>query len=212
MNKKKSKTSDILENAINKSKIDKVTIKDFIVSMESGGFGLIIMIFSIPLIIPILPPPLPSILAVPLLIFAIQMICGLKSPKLPKILSDLSIKRVTLALAVEKTSPYIKKIEKLLRPRIIFLTEGIFEKILGCFVLLFTIAILIPLPFTNLIPASGIAVISFGLIGRDGLMIIIGIIIGIIGVIITIITIFIGIETIEIIKNYITLVLNKLFS
>jgi hypothetical protein len=50
--------------------------------------------------------------------------------------------------------------------------------------LLCAIAIAIPLPLTNAIPAQGITVMAFGFLNRDGLVIILGFIISLIGLIV----------------------------
>ncbi len=72
-------------------------------SMNAGGFGLVLMFFSFPILIP-LPPPLPSLIALPLIIFSLQMMAGLTAPKLPKIISQKSIERQLVAKIIEKAS------------------------------------------------------------------------------------------------------------
>ena len=193
------KTTDMLEGVVKKSVLDKVLIKDIILSMDASGFGLIIILFTIPIIIPVLPPPIPSLLSLPLFIFSLQMMFGFDAPKLPKIIANRSIKRITLANIVEKISPYLKKIEKLVKPRLSFLASGACERVIGFLIFLLSISILIPLPLTSFIPALGIFIISFGLIGRDGVMILIGIFIGCIGASITLMVFLLGAEVISII-------------
>ena len=65
-------TTEILENVVRKApfdnKSDKVMIIDLISALDTGSFGLVIMIFSLPILIP-LPPPFPSLISLPLVIF-----------------------------------------------------------------------------------------------------------------------------------------------
>ena len=42
-------------------------------------------------------------------------------------------------------------------------------------------AVMLPLPFTNFVPAMGIAVISLGLLEEDGVTIFVGLLIGLVG-------------------------------
>jgi hypothetical protein len=172
---------------------DKITIKELIEFLERGGFGVVMLLFSLPILIP-LPPPVPTFISLPLLFFSVQMILGLNHPKLPNFLSKLSIKRKILAKIVEKSVPYINKIDKVMRPRFSFFIGPSIEKILGIFCFIFSISILLPIPLTNLIPGIGIIIISLGLISKDGLFVFAGLAVGIFGTIITMITIVSGIE------------------
>lgn len=194
--------TDVIEGVVNNSDSDRVPIKDLIDAMDSVGFGLAIMIFSLGILIP-LPPPLPSIIAVPLIILSIQMIIGYNSPKLPKRFSSLSIKRSMLAMIIKKSSPYIRMVEKILKPRLSFITSLLAERIIGVFILIFSSSILMPIPLSNLIPGLGVLIISFGLMGKDGLIVIFGITVGITGVVIAITTIIMGVEALSYIKDLI---------
>ncbi len=185
----------------NGSKKDKISIQNIINSMNAGGFGLVLMFFSLPILIP-LPPPLPSFIAIPLFIFSFQMIIGLSAPKLPKIISQKTIERALIAKIIEKASIYLYKIEKIMKPRLFFLSTGICERFIGLLILIFSSSILIPLPFTNFLPGIGILITSFGLMGRDGLIIILGLTIGLFGVFITLAAMMLGAEFLAIIKDF----------
>jgi len=193
VNKEKILATEILETVVKNNSSDKISINDLIASMNTGGFGLIMLIFSLPMIFP-LPPPFPSIFSIPPVIFSMQMMLGFKAPKLPKKFGNMSIKRVVLANLVEKSIYYLRKAEKLLRPRLYFLSNIIFERIIGFFTFIFSVSVLLPLPLSNFIPGVGVLITSFGLVGKDGLMIITGIVIGTIGLIITISATFFGVE------------------
>lgn len=200
MDQKKIITTQIIEDLVNKSQTDKVLIGDIVDSMEAVGFGLALMIFSMGIIIP-LPPPFPSIISLPLVFFSAQMTIGNTSPRLPKWIAKKEVKRSVLAMMVQKSNPYIRKVERILKPRMWFMTNVIAERIVGFFLLFFSTFILIPLPLSNFIPGLGILVTSFGLMGKDGLVIILGLIIGITGIAISISTVFLGLEFLNFIKN-----------
>lgn len=202
MDKKKVIATKLIEDVVNSSDSDRVPIKDLVLAMESSGFGLAIMIFAFGIIIP-LPPPFPSIISIPLLLFALQMIKGCSSPRLPQRFANLSVKRSVLAMLVRRAAPYIRKVEKILQPRLYFMTSATAEKIVGSFILLFASFILLPIPLSNFIPGLGILIISFGLIGKDGLVVLCGIIVGICGVIISISAVLLGVEALYYVKNLI---------
>lgn len=200
MNRPKVITTQVIEDVVNATSSDRIPIRDLVDAMDSVGFGLAIMIFAFGIIIP-LPPPFPSLIAMPLVVFSLQMIAGYSSPKLPKKFSNLSVKRTVLAMLVQKSSPYIHKVEKILRPRLLFMTSQIAERLVGVFTLLFSSFILMPIPLSNFIPGLGILIISFGLLGKDGLVVILGIVIGLMGVTISISAVIFGVEAFSYLKN-----------
>jgi hypothetical protein len=202
VSEKKVVTTEILEGVINKTSADKISINDLIVAMDAGGFGLIMTIFSLPIIIP-LPPPFPSLISIPMVVFSFQMMLGYKSPKLPKRFSNFSIKRSVLAMMVEKSSPYIKKAESFVRPRLLPLSSDWFIKIIGFFCFAFSMSVLLPLPLSNFIPGLGVLIASFGLLGKDGIIILLGLLIGCLGVVITAAAVFLGVEAVYLVKNWI---------
>lgn len=171
-------------------------------AMEGVGFGLAVMIFAFGILIP-LPPPFPSLISVPLVIFSLQMMAGFKSPKLPQRFAKLTVKRSTLATLVRKASPYIRRVEGVLRPRLSFMTTPFAERIVGFFVFAFSTFILLPMPLSNFIPGFGILIIAFGLLGNDGLAVICGIVVGITGLAISITAVLLGVEALHYIKDWI---------
>lgn len=177
------KVSDILiDLQKNNNNDERILISEIKKCLGQRGFGIMLLIFSLPLIIPIpLPPGFTTIASIPLVIFSTQMVFCMQRPWIPKWLSNKSLKRKTVDYLINKTVFLLKKIEKFSKPRIIFLSTEIAESILGIFCLLCAISIANPLPLTNFMPALSIVSISFGLINQDGLIIIIGIILGILG-------------------------------
>lgn len=201
MNRKRVIATHKIEDFVKTADTDRIKIGDLIESMDGAGFGLSLMIFSFALIIP-LPPPLPSLVSMPLLIFSYQMMMGLKSPKLPKKLAKITIKRSIMATLVRKSSPYIIKVEKILRPRLLFMAGPISERVIGVLIFIFAGFVLIPMPFSNFIPGLGILIISFGLLGRDGLIMMLGILVGCLGSLISILVFLLGFEVFTIAKNW----------
>lgn len=193
MSKKQVLTSDYLRNVVRKNKGDVISIEDLKKSLHERGFGLLMLIFALPLSIPIpYIPGLTTILAFPLIIFSAQMVYGADSPWLPKWLGKRSIKRSTLAYIILKTSPFIKRLEKFIKPRFSFVTSDLGTKIIGFITLIFSLSIALPLPLTNLLPAIGVFLMAFGLLNRDGITIAIGVLIGIAGLCVTVAVFVVG--------------------
>lgn len=201
MDQHKIITTQVIEDVVSRSSSDRIPIRDLVEAMETVGFGLAMMIFAFGVIIP-MPPPVPGIISIPLVIFSLQMILGFDSPKLPKKFSNMSVKRSILATLVKKSAPYIRKVEGFLRPRWFFMTGKIAERIIGVFTLLFSGFVLMPLPLSNFIPGLGVLIISFGLLGKDGVVIIAGIFVGLVGVSISIAAVLLGVEALQYLKMF----------
>ncbi len=199
---KKVIATQVIEDVVNSSSADRVLVKDLVDAMDSVGFGLAIMIFAFGIIIP-LPPPFPSIISIPLVLFAAQMMAGYTSPKLPKRFANLSVKRSVLAMLIQKSSSYIRKVEKILKPRLSFMFYPGVERVVGFFIFIFSTFVLLPMPLSNFIPGLGVLIISFGLLGKDGVVVILGIITGLTGITISITAVVLGVEFFRYIKNFI---------
>ncbi|MDD9336000.1 MAG: exopolysaccharide biosynthesis protein [Wolbachia sp.] len=187
--------SDILKEVAdtNATNSDKVTLFEIKTALHERGFGIIVIIFSLPLSVPVpVPPGYTTILSIPLILFSLQLLFGFDSPWMPHWLEKKSFQRSTLALVVEKTSPALKKVEKFMKPRMSFLFYGPGEKILAFIMLLCALSIALPLPLTNFIPAIGITLISLGIMSKDGLLSILGVLISFFGLLLTFVIIVTG--------------------
>lgn len=191
----KKLASDILKEVAdtNNANSDKVTLFDIKTALHERGFGILIIIFSLPLSVPIpVPPGYTTILSMPLILFSLQLLFGFDSPWMPHWLERKSFQRSTLALVVEKTSPALRKIEKFMKPRMSFIFCGPGEKILAFIMLLCALSIAIPLPLTNFIPAIGTTLISLGIMSKDGLLSILGVLVSLCGLLLTLVVIVKG--------------------
>ncbi len=185
MNKNRA-TSDVLQDITNHSSNDTMTLFEIKVALHERGFAFLMLLFALPLSIPIpVPPGYTTVLSIPLIIFSIQLILGMDSPWLPNWVGKRSIKRKTLAMVIEKTAPILRKIEKLTRRRFPIFNNMIGEKIFSIISFICAISIAIPLPLTNFIPAQGIALMSFSILNQDGIVGFLGILFSITGLLIT---------------------------
>lgn len=191
-------SSEILEEAVETYNSDDVTLEEVFYSLHERGFGLLLMILVLPNCVPIpVPPGVSTILAIPLLFLSLQMIWGYEYPWLPKWLKRKKLRRTFLANMIGKAAPKLKKIEKILRPRLSIASSETGEKIIGLFTLIFAISIAVPLPLTNFLPGVGILIMALGLLGRDGIVILIGAFIGAMGCLFTIAILLLGFQAVS---------------
>lgn len=179
-------TSEYLALVVVENKNETMTIGDLKRLLHERGFGILMAIAALPLCLPIpVPPGYTTFFSIPLFIFSIQMILGMSAPWLPIWLENKEIKRTSLEKLVAKANPWLKKIEHRMQPRMTYISIRTWERIIGIFAFVFALSIALPIPMTNFPPGWGILIMSLGLLSKDGLTIIIGMIIGTIGVGIT---------------------------
>lgn len=180
----RERASDLLLKALSEGQGEMVSVGEINTALGERAFGIVMLLFALPNCIPF-PPGVNSIFGMPLLFCAAQLVKGRGVPWQPQFVANRSLKRATLINGIEKVKPKLAMIEKFCCSRLTFLVSGPGERLLGLAVCLFSLCIIIPLPLTNMIPAIGSALIAISLIERDGVLAIIGVIIGMIGTIIT---------------------------
>lgn len=184
-NNNEKPTSEYLAQVISEQKNASITVGEIKNALHERGFGIVMAIAAIPICLPIpAPPGYTTLFSIPLFIFSLQMIFGMRSPWLPDWLERKSIEKSTLEKVLAKADPWFKKIEKYMRPRLTNISARIWEKFIGLFAFVFAISIAIPLPLTNFLPGMGTLVMSLGLVNRDGITILAGMLIGTVGIVI----------------------------
>lgn len=173
-------TSKLLNNIYSKNTNDNIKIGVLLQSIDTGGFALLVLILAIILFLPT-PPPSSQICAVMIMFLSLQMIIGLPAVWLPRFITEISIKRKTLAFIVEKSNIFLYRVERFTRRRFTFMNSSIVERIVGVVLFVLSVISLIPIPFISAIPGIAMIMVSFGLLNKDGGITIVGLIIGLIG-------------------------------
>jgi hypothetical protein len=188
MENKERNTSELLQLVVVQNANDKMSVGEIKNSLHERGFGVLLAIAALPICLPIpVPPGYTTFFSIPLFIFSVQMMWGMKSPWLPEWITKKEINKKSLQKLIEKATPWLRKIESYLHPRLTYISVHAWERIIGIFTFIFTISISLPIPLTNFPPGWGILIMSLGLLNKDGLTIIVGMIVGTIGVGITLI-------------------------
>jgi hypothetical protein len=188
MENKERNTSELLQLIVVQNTNETISVDQIKNSLHERGFGVLLAIAALPLCLPIpVPPGYTTFFSIPLFIFSVQMMWGMKAPWIPKWLAGKQIQKANLEKLVEKATPWLRKIESYLHPRLTYISVHAWERIIGIFAFIFSVSIALPIPLTNFPPGWGILIMSLGLLSKDGLTIIIGMIVGTIGVGITLV-------------------------
>jgi hypothetical protein len=128
-----------------------------------------------------LPPGTTIVLGPPLVIIAVQMLLGHARVWLPQSVLRRSIAADKFRQMTAKAMPRLLWLERLIRPRYWpFPSERSADKVIGAIALVFAIAVTLPIPFGNWLPAFSIFLLSLALSERDGLFLVAGLVVGVV--------------------------------
>lgn len=149
--------------------------------MEERAFGLLLLILALPCCLPFVYI-LPQLVALPMVVLAIQMAAGRRAPWLPETLRKRRLPVAALLDVVTRAQRYGGWLERFAHPRLPGLTGDQATRIIGALLIVPCLSILVPLPLTNTVPGIGVALTAIGLIERDALFVVFGLLIALIWV------------------------------
>ena len=152
---------------------DRITLRTIVEAFQERAFGALLFILAVPNVLP-LPPGASSVFGAPLLLVAGQLTIGRSQLWLPGFLSERSFKTADLKRIVDKILPFLRRSERLLRPRLEFMFGPVGDRIIGFICLLLATIIFLPILFANMAPAWGVCFLALALLQHDGLAAILG--------------------------------------
>lgn len=179
---RKKRFSQILDEIGADERRERVSVSDLMRAMDARAVAALILLFALPNVVPT-PPGTSSVLGLPLLYLTAQMMLG-KLPWLPAIIADRSMTRSDFNAFVGRVTPLLARVERLLRPRLFFLTAPPSERIIGGIFFLLAIVLALPIPLGNMLPALAISLMALGVLERDGLWVIFGVLVGVLSMVI----------------------------
>lgn len=147
-----------------------VTLAQVLAAVGDRSFGAMLVLLAIPNMVAGLIPGLSILLGLPLLLVSVQLLVGAKKPWLPRRFARFEISRVDLRRIVERTLLPLRRLERALQPRLGFMTAPWAERLIGLTCLGLSLLVFLPIPFANLLPATGILLFGFAMLERDGLL------------------------------------------
>ena len=151
---------------------ERMSIGDLLAALGDRAIGALLFIFAFPNVLPT-PPGTSAILGAPLLFLAAQLAFG-RQPWLPAIITKRSMSRDDFQSLIRRISPWLARAEKLLKPRLSSLALPPMEYLIGLVCLLLATLLVLPIPLGNMLPALAISLIALGVLERDGLWVLAG--------------------------------------
>jgi hypothetical protein len=160
--------SEILTEIANDPARDRIAIADIRDAMGDRAFGAIMFVFAAPNALPVNAPGVSVVLGIPLLFLSLQLVFGFAVPWLPQALVQTTVTRTRFARVMNVVVPWIRRAEKLSRPRWPLLASGLAERVIGLVCVVLSIVLILPVPFGNMGPAFAVCILAFALLERDG--------------------------------------------
>jgi hypothetical protein len=154
----------------------RISIGDLLDAFGMRAYGALIFIFAAPNALPVAVPGLSSILGAPLLFLTWQLATGRPHPWLPGIIRNRSFGRQDFLRLTQRIIPWLQRVERMIRPRIFTLTEPFAERLIGFVALTLSVILFLPIPFGNMLPGLALALFALGILERDGVAVLAGLI------------------------------------
>ena len=145
---------------------ERLSLAQIVASLSDQARGVLMILFALPNCLPGIPGT-SAITGLPLVFLTLQMALNLP-PWLPGFIAKRSVSRQWLAGVMIKAEPWLRRIERLVHPRLMVLTSDPAERLVGGLGLVLSLVIMMPIPLGNTLPALAILVFSVGFVGRDG--------------------------------------------
>jgi hypothetical protein len=172
------RTSQLLRDFVASQIEPRVSIGALRDALDDRGFGVLLFVFAFPNLLPHNIPLVSAVLGLPLVLLAAQLTYGRHKPWFPSWLADRSFPRLGFTAIVMHALPYLERAERLLKPRLTGLLTWTGERLIGVALLVLAIALTLPIPFGNLLPALAIAIVGLALVEKDGVAVLVGLVIG----------------------------------
>ena len=159
-----------------------VTLGSVIEGLGGSLFGMLLFIATLPAFLPI--PGVAGALSGPLVsLIGLQLLVFMRRPWLPRMISERGPKRGTLARFEHRISPWLLRLERVVRPRLpAMIDHPLARAFTGLLLVLLGILLALPIPFTNYPLGLLLLVAALALVERDGWLMVFAWIVGTVAV------------------------------
>ena len=158
-------TSQALRELLDGADPERVSVRWLLDSLRERSYGIVMLLLGIIALVPGVSGLVGVLVAIP----AVQMILGRKAPVFPGFIARREIPTRRLAALVARVEPVLRRLERVIRPRWRMPDRGT-ERVVGAVLLLLGALLLVPIPFSNVVPALVIVLLAFAYLEGDGLL------------------------------------------
>lgn len=151
----------------------RISVGDLAEALRDHALGALMFILAAPNILPS-PPGTSIIVGPPLMLLSAHLL--LRKPlRLPAAVASHSMSRARFGGWVARLTPWLRRTERMLRPRLAFAVDPPVDRVVGALGLILSGILFLPIPLGNVLPALAICLMSLGLVERDGLWVLAGV-------------------------------------
>jgi hypothetical protein len=171
---KSKELSDLLSDYAKDEAGDHVSLGDLNKLLGSRSIAGLLLVLALPIALPIPMPGISLVLGALLILISGQLAIGLTRCWLPPFLAERRLTKKQFSSLLEKVLPTLKKFERIVRPRMVYLVRGWMRIPIGILCVFLALIVTLPIPFGNVMPCIAIAFLALGLLQHDGLVVGIG--------------------------------------
>lgn len=149
-----------------------VSLQELVHAFGERGFGALLLLLGLISAVIGAIPGTTTILGLPMLFLAAQLLFRRDELWLPGWMLARRIDRGAFAAATARVMPHLKRVERFSRPRLKFMSSDLAESLIGLACVIWAAVLMLPLVGFNLFPSLFVAAFGFGLLQRDGVLVI----------------------------------------
>ncbi|MDG1702287.1 MAG: exopolysaccharide biosynthesis protein [Opitutae bacterium] len=166
---------ETLESILETTKSHSIQVSELFNNLGSKGFGIILVFLSLPSALPVPAPGYSTPFGIAIVLIAFQILIGKNSLKTPN-----SIKKITFSPNISQkilsfAISFLNKIEPFIKPRLLQFQSKQFRPFVAINLILLASLMILPIPFTNTLPAMVICLFGISICENDGLLTLISI-------------------------------------
>ena len=142
-------------------------LDELLAGLGRRAFGMLLFVAALPVFIPV---PGGGLIAGPLVVLiGLQLLVGMRRPWLPAFLARRGPKRAAMARFDQHISPWLGRLEHLIRPRMVrLLDHRAASTFTGLLLVLLGVLTSLPIPLTNMLFGAMVLMFALALLERDG--------------------------------------------
>lgn len=163
---------------------DLLTLRMLLAGLGRRAFGMLLFVSILPAFIPV---PVGGAISGPLvMLIGVQLLTLRRRPWLPRFVAERGFHRHALARFDRTISPALRRLERLVRPRLLhLLDQRAAAAFTGLLLLLLGLLLSLPIPLTNYLFGGLLLLFALALLERDGVLMIVAWVGGTIAVIVS---------------------------
>jgi hypothetical protein len=189
-------TSVVLEELFERAPPD-VTPAWLIANLRERSFGVVLLLMALLGLVPGASGIIGILLAFP----ALQMMLAREAPVLPRLIVERRLPAAKVRRVGNRIIPLLQHMETVIRPRWPTPFETT-KRVVGLVVLLLAATLVWPFPFSHIIPALVIMLLSFAYLEEDGVLLCIALLAALASLSVTAVTVWAAIHTTGLLERW----------